>query len=169
MEHEASILPDYKFLMWVQMGIFLLTYVALRMFVFKPYLNLVQAREAKTDGLKDQAHEQKLKGEEYRQNYESKMLEGRREINAWVDGQKRLVADKQKAVLVTARDQAAKELNQIRTENEGALDKARIELSPMVGEFSSELVSKLVGHKVKLGKAGGDPVVPRARESAVQT
>jgi F-type H+-transporting ATPase subunit b len=132
------------------MGIFFATYLVLNQLVFKPYLALIHAREGKTSGLKEKAIQQKEEAEKLKASYEIFMKEERKKINAVVDQERSKVAEEERAIIGKARAESNEELGKVRKTIDAESKEARKQLQSLVNDYSSEIVSKLVGKPVKV-------------------
>lgn len=154
MGHQPTLIPDYTLL--IQLGIFFATYFVLRLFVFKPYLQLLKLRENQGVGLKSKAEEDRERAEQLRQQYEAFMLAERKRVAAWADQQRHAVAAEERRVVEEARSLAAKELQLVREKTGEELGRAHEELTPLVTEFSSAIASKLLGYQVKVSASSAE-------------
>lgn len=143
-----ELIPNYT--MFIQMGIFFACYLVLNQLVFKPYVALLHAREAKTSGLKEKSLQQREEAERLRLSYDEYMKTERKNINAVVEKEREKVADEERAILAKARAESNEELTKTRKTIEAQSAEARKQLHSMVNEYSSEIVSKLVGKTVKV-------------------
>lgn len=149
--HEPVLVPDYTLL--IQLGIFFAAYFVLRFLVFKPYLELLRIRRLKTVGLKEQAAQAHEQATKLRADYDAFMKNERKRINAWSDEQRKTVLDEERGIISKARDAAANELQGARGRIHADSEKARRELLPLISEYSSQLVTKLLGRKVSINGA----------------
>lgn len=156
MGHGPSLIPD-PFILVVQLGIFVASWVVLQRFVFRPYLELIAAREKRTVGLKDEAYHSRAKASELREAFESSMKEERHRISQFVDEERRKLADEEREILQAARMQASELLERSRKETQAEVEKARHELLPQVRDYSGQIVSKLMGYKVTLPHSVNSP------------
>lgn len=156
MGHGPQLIPDAT--MGIQMVLFFICFLSLSLLVFKPYVKLLKLRESKTTGLQAKAAESRTHAQKLQQDYEAFMQEERKKVAAWTDGERRKIADAERAVIQEARNEAAKELQTARKKTDDELREAQRALSPLAVEFSSAIASKLLGYKVK--------VSPKANDSA---
>ena len=154
MGHEPSLAPDIT--LFVQMGIFFLSWLVLHQLVFKPYLALLELRHAKTTGLKEQAIADEEQALQIRARYESFMKEERKKISAIVDEEKGRVAEEEREIVQKVRTKSAEDLRTLRGQVQTEYDRARKELLPHVGEYSSHIASKLVGYRIEVPNQGFD-------------
>src|SRR5262249_26626515 len=154
MGHEPQLLPDFTLL--IQLGIFIASYLVMRTFVFRPYLELLHARQAKTVGLKDQASAHRAKAQKLQQDYEAFMKAERKKVAEWSDAQRKLLTEEERAVVQKARADVGKELASLRSTVRSEYEAARRELLPHVADYSSQIASKLVGRTVKVSPVSSD-------------
>lgn len=138
----------------IELGIFFASYGVLNKVLFKPYLELVHARNAKSTELKEKSAHQKAEAEKLNIEYEAFMKAQRKDVAHWLDEEKKKVADEERAIIEEARNKVAKDLAASRKEADEQLDIARKELLPLVGDYSSKIVAKLTGKKVTISSAG---------------
>jgi len=138
----------------IELGIFFASYTVLNKVLFKPYLELVHARNAKTTDLKAKSAEQKEHTEKYLAEYENFMKAQRKEVATWSEEEKKKVSDEERAIIEEARNKVAAHLATERKAADEQLSIARKELLPLVGEYSSKIVTKLTGKKVALTSTG---------------
>lgn len=138
----------------IELGIFFASYGVLNKVLFKPYLALVHARNAKSSELKEKSAQQKVQADKFQTEYEAFMKTQRKDVSHWLDEEKKKVADEERAIIEEARNRVSKELAASRKAAEEQLDIARKELLPLVGDYSSKIVAKLTGKKVTISSAG---------------
>ena len=146
--HGPSLFPDYT--LFIQLGIFILSFLVLRALVFKPYLQLLTLRRQRTVGLQEKAARDLDRASKLQADYESFMRNERKKIAAWGEEERRKIADQEKGVISAARDSAAQELNGVRQKVAQETEQARRELAPLVNEYASQIVGKLLGRKVSV-------------------
>jgi len=108
MGHELNLVPDYT--LAIQLGMFFVCYFVLKHFVFNPYLNLLELREAKTHGLDAKAVEAEKKAVELEQTLDHRLKSERQKLNQWVDGQRKIIVEKERKTLQEAREQGQSKL-----------------------------------------------------------
>lgn len=155
-----DLIPNYT--LFIQMGLFFASYLVLNQLVFKPYVKLIHAREALTVGLKQKAAEDKDAAQKFRTQYEAFVKEERKTLSAEIDQKRVQIAEHERTQLLAAREVAAKELSKSRETLKKDMEEARRALSSQVAEYSSQIVSKLVGKTVKVS-------VPIKSAKATQT
>jgi F-type H+-transporting ATPase subunit b len=149
--HGPSLFPDIT--LFIQLGIFLATFLVLRALVFKPYLHLLALRRDKTVGLQARAAKESERASKLQADYENFMRAERKKIAQWSEEEQRRVGDEERKIVQTARDGAAVELQGVRQKISADAEQARRELAPLVNEYSSQIVSKLLGRKITVTAA----------------
>lgn len=148
MHDTPSLAPDFT--LFIQMAIFFASWLVLHALVFKPYLALLKARRDKTVGLSEKAAKAKVRAAQLQAEYDAFMKSERKKVVEWTDEARKKVNEEERAIVSAARDEVGKELQTLRTKVQADAEKARRELLPQIGEYSSHIVSKLVGYAVKV-------------------
>ncbi|NBX83876.1 hypothetical protein EBQ90_12470 [bacterium] len=138
----------------IELGIFFASYAVLNKVLYKPYLELVHARNAKSTELKAQSATQKEQAIKFQTDYEEFMKTQRKEVAQWLDEEKKKVAEEERKTIEAARAQVAESMAKTKKATDEQIDIARKELLPLVGEYSSKIVAKLTGKKVSISSAG---------------
>lgn len=149
MQHAPSLFPE-PLLLLIQMGIFFASWLVLHTLVFKPYMALLKARREKTVGLLEKATKAKARAVQLQTDYETFMKAERKKIVAWTDDERKRISDDERQIVSEARDSVAKELQSVRAKISADCEKARRDLLPQIADYSSQIVSKLVGYSVKV-------------------
>lgn len=134
----------------IELGIFFASHAVLSKVLYKPYLEVIRARNAKSTDLKAKSAHQKQEAEKMRLDYETFMKAQRKEVSQWLEEEKKKVADEERSMIEEARNKVAAQLSASRKAVDEELGIARKELLPLVGEYSSKIVTKLTGKKVTL-------------------
>ena len=146
MEHEPSLIPNFTF--FIQMGIFFASWGVLHFLVFKPYVALIESRNAQTEGLAKKQELDQVAAQELRSKYESFMKDQRKAVSDFVEEGRRKTAEEERAVVQKARGEASEILKSDRTKIAKDYETTRKELMPRLAEYSGEIVSKVLGRKV---------------------
>jgi F-type H+-transporting ATPase subunit b len=146
--HEPVLVPDMT--IFIQVGIFFACYFVLNALVFKPYLALLKARREQTVGLREAAERDRAQAEKLRTEYETFLKTERKKISAWSDEERKKIQDEERHRIQLARDMAAKANDAARAVLEEEKDKARRDLESSASEFTSAIVSKMLGRKVQV-------------------
>ncbi len=146
--HEPVLVPDFT--LFIQMGIFFASYFVLNALVFKPYLALLKARREQTVGLRAAAERDRETSLKLQAEYDTYMKTERKKVVAWTEAERKKVQDEERKTIQNARDTAAKANDIARAELEEEKQKARRSLETTVNDFSSAIVSKMLGRKVQI-------------------
>lgn len=138
----------------IELGVFFASYAVLNKVLYKPYLELVHARNAKSTELKAQSAIQKEQAVKLQADYDEFMKTQRKDVAHWLDEEKKKVAEEERKIIETARNQVAESMAKTKKATDEQIDIARKELLPLVGEYSSKIVAKLTGKKVSISSAG---------------
>lgn len=139
-----DLLPNWTLpLMW---GIFMVVLLALNKLVFKPTLNIIEARRNQTDALADQAASLTAKTGEALATYEKKIAAGRS-----------LAARTRDAIIAEARQEETKIISQARKENEAVLEEMKAQLD----YERKEAVMKLKQYAQALARAMAEKVLEK--------
>ncbi len=163
--HEPVLVPDFT--LFIQMGIFFATYFVLNALVFKPYLALLKARREQTVGLRAAAERDREQSIKLQAQYETFMKTERKKVVAWTEAERKGVQDEERKTIQAARDLAAKANDIARAELEEEKQKARRSLETTVNDFSSAIVSKMLGRRVQV--SGSAASKGESTESTVET
>ncbi len=163
--HEPVLVPDFT--IFIQVALFFASYFVLSALVYKPYLALLKARREQTVGLLEQAELDKAHAETLRVEYEALMKVERKKIASWADDERKKVQDEERLQTQLARDTAAKASEASREVRDKEKKSALKSLESSVNEFSSAIVSKMLGRKVQVTGAAIDKSV--GSENTVRT
>jgi len=166
MHEEPSLIPNLT--IFIQMGIFFASWAVLHFLVFRPYVALIKLRKEKTVGLLEKADRDRAEAVQLQEKYDTFMKAERKKIVAWTDDERKKINEAERQTVSEAREAMGKELHGLREKIRTETDKARKELLPQVGEYSSNIVSKLVGYAVKV-PASVEPKPPKDLESTVRS
>lgn len=145
---DPANIPNWTILL--QLGLFFISFYFLNTFLFKPYLALLDARKAKTSGLKEKAIHDKAQAEKLQHSYEAFMRGERQRLSKWTEEERKKISEAERHEVQRARNEASEVLKKARVELQGAVAKARTELNPMVAEYSSQIASKVLGRKINI-------------------
>lgn len=148
MGHGPNLIPDAT--LFIQLGIFLATFVVLRIFLFRPFEELFAMRESQGVGQKNTAFDQAEQVEKLKDAYAAFMDGERRRISALADEERKKIALQERQQVEAARNQASKDLQVVRAETQKEVEAAHTELLPLVEDFSSSIASKVLGYEVKV-------------------
>lgn len=155
--------------MVIQVAIFFATYFVLRTFVFGPYLELLDKRFAKTEGLKQKAQAQLNEAEHTKEKYLKFISAERKKIHEWVEGERQKIATEEKKIITEARDQVSAELDSKRANLSEQVGSIRGQLMKEVPEFASQIASKLVGKTITINSVSLEHSEKKTLERALRT
>ena len=159
--------PDYT--LFIQLVIFLASFVVLKFMVWDPYVKLIHLRHSKTAGLKEQAEKAKSEAAKMQSDYETLMKAERKRITQSAEEERKRIENDEKEIISGARDEVAKQLDTVRSKIKADTDAARKELEPLVNDFSSRIVSKLVGYSVTVPSGFSKGTNENKKEQTAQT
>lgn len=148
--HSPVLIPDHT--LWIQLALFLASYAVLKYLVFNPMMQLIELRRARTTGLVDTSHAQKVRAQELHAQYQAFMQSERKKVATWLEAERKKVEDEARHTIQTARDAAAKDLQAQRAEIKSHVAAAHEKLMPLVAEFSGQIASKLLGRPVTVSE-----------------
>jgi len=160
--HEPVLVPDMT--LFIQVGIFFATYFVLNALVFKPYLALLKARREQTVGLTETAEKDRLEAARLQAEYETFVKSERKKIAAWSDEERKKIGAEEQAKVHSARATATAKNDAARAALDAEQKKARRTLEASVQEFTSAIVSKMLGRKVQV-TATASPRTPESQET----
>lgn len=135
---------------FIQFAIFIFIFIWLRIFFFKPYLELIQKRDSQSDGLVDEG--QKLEEEALRMEQECASALAAAKKTAAQQKDNVLVQARKEAndLVARARDEAKAKLEQARESAAKGVDSELASLKGQVSDLSTMLVEKLTKTQVGL-------------------
>ncbi len=132
----------------IQFGLFCVSWAVLHRFVFRPYVKLIHAREAKTTGLQEKAAKARERGEKLKTDYETFMKSERKKLTSWVEEERKRIGESEHEILNEARSAASAQLEQVRKKISADSETVRKDLFPKAADYASQIVSKLIGYNV---------------------
>ncbi|MBI4403182.1 MAG: ATP synthase F0 subunit B [Deltaproteobacteria bacterium] len=150
MGHGPELIPDFT--LFIQLGLFLACYWVLRTCVFGPYLRLLHLRHEQTLGLRQKAGGDKEQAEKLHAEYESFMKEERNKASAWLDEERKKIAEEERSIIQGSRTQVSEELKAFRIKIASECEKTKKELLPQVTDFASKIASRAIGQKVNVSE-----------------
>lgn len=154
--HGLVLYPDLTII--YQMLIFMAAYFVLSSLVFKPYLELLEARHARTDGLKQKAAEHAEQAIGFKEKYEAYVKTEKVQIAQWTETQRKQISSEEMEILGESRKQVAVQLDEIRSKTKQELLAAQNELFPLAPEIAASVSTKLLGKEIEIrvGKTSSD-------------
>jgi F-type H+-transporting ATPase subunit b len=131
--------------LFIQLGIFLVLFLVLRAFVFKPMTELFAARERAIDGARDEAKKLEREMKEQTGGFEEKIRAARIAAGEERDRIRAEGAKIEKTILDTVKADTAKALDEARLKLGKDATEIRGELQRAVPAMAREIASKLLG------------------------
>jgi F-type H+-transporting ATPase subunit b len=138
--------PDSSFL--IQIVLFLILWIGLKRLLFDPVMHVLEAREARTSGLKHEAADMKASAEQSAAEYERRMHEVRHQISAEGEAQRAAAQTEERHLITEARQQASSRLMQLRETLAGEAEAARGALGVEARDLSARMLERVVGKKM---------------------
>jgi F0F1-type ATP synthase membrane subunit b/b' len=130
---------------WIQLGLFLFTFLIVNNFVFKPYQKALQQRHEKTIGGEDVTKQLVLEAQEIQARYERRARQVNEQIKSAYDSALSLAYKKQSDILETTRKDAAEAMKQSRDKISTQVTEARTQLQKELPVISALIATKLMG------------------------
>jgi F-type H+-transporting ATPase subunit b len=137
---------DYTVL--VQVVIFLALWFLLTRFLFKPFIALLEEREARTEGLKAAAASLTTEVERLRAEYESAIAKANEEGVAVKETILQEARQTRERLLAESRAQAAERLAAVREEIRKEIGKGREQALQEAAAIARQMAEKILGRKV---------------------
>jgi F-type H+-transporting ATPase subunit b len=131
-----------------QIVIFLGLWLILSKLLFRPYLDLLEERERKTSGVRQDAGELEHEGARLKAEYEDKITQARSAGTAAKDAIIQAARQERERLIQQARDEAAGALESVRRDIESQLERARSLAAAEVAGVAEDMVSKILGRRV---------------------
>jgi F0F1-type ATP synthase membrane subunit b/b' len=135
--------PDWTFVF--QIILFLVLWTFLRRLLFEPNLTVLKTREERSAGALKEASRVKAEAEEMGEQYKTRLTETRAGAMQQVDAVYREAEEQTRALLESARADAARTVVGMREILTQELAEARQSLTASVPAFSREIAAKLLG------------------------
>src|SRR5262245_7314670 len=100
--------------LFIQLGIFLASFVVLKFMVWDPYVKLIHLRHSKTEGLKEAAEKAKVDALTLKNEYEAFMKNERKRVSNWTEEERKKIQSQEKEIVSAARDEVARHLESVR-------------------------------------------------------
>lgn len=141
-------LLDFDWTALIQLGIFFLAALAAGRLIFKPYLKMREARDARTDGARSEAASMTAEADASLESYESELgaararaNDERRKIRTEAATHQRELSEHTRGEIASATEAAEAKL---RAETEAA----RAELLPKAADIGGQIAAQLLGREV---------------------
>lgn len=143
----GGVIIDLDGSFFIQLAIVLLVMAVLRQLVFKPYLDSLEAREAKTDRTREEAEAVKARADALAERYEATLTEARQKA---VDARQSLRDDgnvRRDQAIGEARRVANAKMDAARAAIDAQYEGVRSDLKGRVDELSELIVDKVLGQQ----------------------
>lgn len=143
----GGVIIDLDGSFFIQLAIVLLVMAVLRQLVFKPYLDSIEARDAKTDRTREEADAVKARAEALAERYETTLAEARQKAS---DARQALRAEgsaRRDQVIGEARRVSNAKMDAAQAAIDAQYEGVREDLKGRVDELSELIVGKVIGQK----------------------
>ncbi len=137
---------DYS--LFIQIGLFLLLWVFLSRFVFRPFLRMLEQREQRTDGTLNDAQNLAEEAEQLKASYEQAIAKATEEGNAIKESIRHEAAQTREQLLAQARQETAHFLQTARTEIQVELEKGRATAVIEAEAIAQQMAEKILARKI---------------------
>ncbi len=135
---------------WIQLACFVVSYIFLSNFVFKPYLKAFHERERRTIGNEDLAARIIDEAHQLHGEYEKKAKALNLEIKNFYEKARAESMHEFDVIVKKARDDAGDLVDEARTKISAEVQRARQSISAEIPVVSSVIASKLVGKELSV-------------------
>ena len=132
----------------IELGLFLFCLVSLNGMILKPFLKVIEDREAKIEGAQEEVELLTRLGGEAMEKYQARMREAQLKAQRQQESLKSEGREEERRLLAEVRADIADKLNKARQEVVQAEQNARQELSGDTDQLARQLVSKIIGREV---------------------
>lgn len=143
----GGVIIDLDGSFFIQLAIVLLVMAALRQLVFKPYLDAIEARDAKTDRTREEAEAVRARAEALAERYEATLADARQKAS---DARLALRAEgsaRRDQVLGEAKRVSTAKMDAARAAIDAQYEGVREDLKGRVDELSGLVVDKILGQQ----------------------
>jgi F0F1-type ATP synthase membrane subunit b/b' len=134
---------------WLQLGIFLFTFMFLKTVVFAPYFRAFGERQNSTQGNQEHAEKIFAQTRELETLYQRKSRSLNAEIKALYDKVRLEAAAEQEKIQAAAREKAKSVIDKAREQIQGELNRAREDLIKEAPALSRAITEKLAAKEVR--------------------
>lgn len=134
---------------FVQIGIFFVAFFVLRSLVFKPVMELFDAREAAIDGARQAAKDMELEAETSRAKLEGELKSVRQAANEEREGVRTEAQKLAREQTERARAEAESALTSARAKLDQEAAQVRAQMNALVPNLATQIASKLLGRQVQ--------------------
>lgn len=131
-----------------QVVLFVILWMILNKLLFKPYLHLLEEREAKTTGAQHDSSDLEHEAARLKAQYEERIAKAQTLAYAAKDALLQDARQQREKILSQAREEAAKNLEQVRHDVASALAQEKQLGDSEVSRVAQDMVSKVLGRSV---------------------
>ena len=152
MEALTSVLTTLKIdsTIWIQLGCFLVSYIALSNLIFKPYYKVYLERNKRTVGGEEHAEKMVQETAQLNEKFASRTREINSEFKTIYDAEKASASKVYNQKITDARGSTQEMTESVRTQIVSEVKKAQGELEKEIPFVSGAIASKLTGKEVTL-------------------
>jgi F-type H+-transporting ATPase subunit b len=137
---------DYT--LFIQIGLFLLLWLLLARFVFRPFLRLLEQREQQTDGVRTQALDLAEEAEKLKLTYEEAIAKATHDSQATKEALRQEAMHAREKLLAETREETARFLENARREIEEEIRKGREAVLKEAGTIALQMAEKVLARKL---------------------
>lgn len=138
----VSLGVDYT--VFYQMGIFLVTFLVIEQFLFKPYLAAYMERRKRTVGSEDVAADIEQEIESLESVYSNEAKQENMATKEIFETHKQNAVKETQAIILTAQEEASQKINASKSQLAESYAQAKEELQNYIPELSSEMEKRLL-------------------------
>jgi F0F1-type ATP synthase membrane subunit b/b' len=136
--------------LWIQLGCFIISYLALTQLILKPYMAALIERESRTVGNEETAVRIIEQANDLQHEYEKKTRQMNSEIRGVHDESRSMAMKEYDRLIAAAREAAGKELERARAHIATEIQAARKILSSETPMVSAAIATKLAGKDISI-------------------
>ena len=133
---------------WIQLGCFMVAYVALSNLIFKPYFKVIEKRRESTSGGEELAEKMVREAAAIKDQYETRAQEINAEFKAIYEQQRSAATKEYSQKLSVARAAAQQLGEQSRAQIGKEVGRVQAELTKEIPAVSAAIASRLIGKEV---------------------
>jgi F-type H+-transporting ATPase subunit b len=133
---------------WVQLGFFLVSYIFLSQFLFKPYMRILELRKKNTVGNVDEASKLSTSTEALILEYQNKLQAHNQEAAKISEKIKLEGAQQEEKILSEARTRSTEIVEETRSKVTKDIGAARESLKSQVTQMSRNMASRVLGREL---------------------
>ena len=135
---------------WLQLGCFIVAYLALSQLIFKPYLAAFHERAQRTVGNEESAERILAEATELQTQYEAEARQVNSQFKAVYDQSRTDAMREHDRIVAAAREQASNFVEKNRTEIKAQIEQAQKQLSKEAPVVGAAIAGRLIGKDVSV-------------------